>query len=267
MLRKLAWLLPLVALVLIGAMTVSCSSSSSSSTVNPNCTGGPYDIVGNWQITVTPSGVTPVIGYGAIDSAGLAVFFDFDAASGDTGGTLQLPALTGACYFTGNIVSSPLPSSEAPTVSDTLQGNVVSATSITGTFSGASSGTIAAIPFTPLSGSPTALTGALKGLPQGITDTLSLTFSATNPGASMNFTGVDTNGCTITGSFTQVGGSNVFDVTYNVTGGPVSCSATSSTGIGFESNTDYFNVNNGAAGTYLYADILAGGPYVIEMYQ
>lgn len=266
MLRKLAWLLPLVALLLIGAMTVSCSSSSSSTTVNPNCTGGPYDIVGNWQITVTPSGVTPVTGYGAIDTAGLAVFFDTAASTGNTGATLQLPALTGTCYFTGNIVSSPLPSSEAPTVTDTLQGNVVSATSITGTFSGVSSGTVAATPLTPLSDSPTALTGALKGLPQGITDTLSLTFSATTPGVSMNFTGVDTNGCNITGSFIQVGTSNVFDVTYTASGADPSCIA--STGIGFESNTDYFNVNGGAAGTYLYADIMAStGPYVIEIYQ
>jgi hypothetical protein len=269
MLRKLLWLLPLVPLVLIAALAVSCSSSSSSTTVNQNCTDGPYNIVGNWQINVTPSGGTPAIGYGAIDSAGLAVFFDTSPpnASGDSGGTLQMPSLTGACYFTGSIISSPEAGTSGSVVSDTLQGNVVSATSITGTFSGVSSGSMAAVPFTPLSGSATALSGSQTGqIISGVADTLTLTFTP-GTGASMSFSGTDTLSCTVSGTFTQVGTSNVFDVTY-VYAGAAPCVAATSTGIGFESTTDYFDMNSGAAGTYLYADILSSsGPFVLEIFQ
>jgi hypothetical protein len=269
MLRKLLWLLPLVPLVLIAALAVSCSSSSSSITVNQNCTGGPYNVVGDWQINVTPTGATQAIGYGAIDAAGLAVFFDTSPpnASGDAGGTLQLPALTGACYFTGSVISSPEPGTSGSVVTDTLQGNVVSATSIIGTFSGVSSGNIAAVPFTPLSGSPSALSGPQTGqVISGVADTLTLTFTP-GTGASMSFSGTDTLSCTVSGTFTQVGTSNVFDVTYNYAGA-APCVAATSTGIGFESTTDYFDMNSGAAGTYLYADILSSsGPFVLEIFQ
>jgi len=258
-----------VSLVLIAALTVSCSSSSSSITVNPNCTGGPYSIVGNWQVNITPTGATSAIGYGAIDSAGLAVFFDTSPPNdiGDSGGTLQLPALTGTCYFTGSIISSPEAGTSGSIVTDTLQGNVVSATSITGTFSGVSSGSITAVPFTPLSSSATALSGAQTGqIISGVADTLTLTFTP-GTGASMSFSGTDTLSCTVSGTFTQVGISNVFDVSYTY-GGAAPCVAATSTGIGFESTTDYFNMNSGAAGTYLYADILAAsGPFVLEIFQ
>jgi hypothetical protein len=262
MLRKITFLLSFAGLVLMGAMTFSCGGSSSG--VNPSCTGGPYGIVGNWQITVTPTGISPVTGYGAIDSAGLALFFDTSLSTG-AGDSLELPALTGACYFSGSIISYPEPNTGSTTVTDTVQGNVTSASAITGTFAGVSAGTISAAPFSPLSGAPTALTGAKTGEMEGVADILSLTFSPTT-GSNMNFTGTDTSKCTITGTFTQVGTSNVFDVSYTVAGASP-CVAATSTGIGFESNTDYFDLNNSAAGTYLYADILeASGAVVLEVY-
>jgi hypothetical protein len=262
MLRKIAWLLSVACLVLIAAMTFSCGSSSI--TVNPSCTGGPYSVVGNWQMTVTPTGVNPATGYGAVDSAGLALFFDTSSSTG-SGETLELPALSGVCYFSGNIVSYPAPSSTATTITDSLQGNVASG-KITGIFSGVSAGTVSAVPFSPLSGAPIALSGARTGGIEGLTDTLSLTFSPTTR-AGMSFTGTDTSNCTISGTFTQVGSSNVFDVSYTVAGASP-CVAATSTGIGFESNTDYFNLNNSAAGTYLYADILEStGAFVLEVFQ
>jgi hypothetical protein len=88
MLRKITFLFSFVCLVLMGAMTFSCGSSSIS--VNPSCSGGPYNVVGNWQMTVTPTDVTAVTGYGAIDSAGLALFFDTSSSTG-AGDTLELP--------------------------------------------------------------------------------------------------------------------------------------------------------------------------------
>jgi hypothetical protein len=278
MLRKIAWLLTSASLVLIGAMTFSCGSSSIS--VHPSCSGGPYSIVGNWQMTVTPTGVTAVTGYGAIDSAGLALFFDTSSSTG-AGDTLELPTLTGACYFSGNVISYPEPTSTGTTttVTDSVQGNVNSASSITGIFTGTTSsgtsssttsntlsGTLSAVPFSPLSGAPTALSGARTGEIEGVTDTLSLTFSPTT-GSSMSFAGTDTSKCSVSGIFTQVGTSNVFDVSYTVSGASP-CVAATLTGIGFESNTDYFDLNNNAAGTYLYADILeASGAVVLEVFQ
>jgi len=264
-LRKIAWFLPVACLVLIAAMTFSCGSSSI--TVNPSCTGGPYTVVGNWQMTVTPTGVNPATGYGAVDSAGLALFFDTSSSTG-SGETLELPTLTGACYFSGNIISYPAPSSTPTTataITDSLQGNVASG-KITGIFSGVSAGTVSAVPFSPLSGAPTALSGARTGGIEGLTDILSLTFSPTT-GSSMTFTGTDTSNCTISGTFTQVGTSNVFDVSYTVAGASP-CVAATSTGIGFESNTDYFSLNNSAPGTYLYADLLEStGAFVLEVFQ
>ncbi len=265
MLRKIAWLLSFASLVLVGAMNFSCGSSSST-TVNPSCTGGPYNIAGNWQITVTPTGVSPpVTGYGAIDSAGLALFFDTSLSTG-AGDTLELPALSGSCYFSGNIISYPEPIAGGSTVTDSVQGNFTSANAMTGIFSGVSSGTLSAAPFTPLSGAPTPLSGAMTGEMEGVPDVLSLTFSPTT-GGSMSFTGTDTSKCTITGTFTQVGTSNVFDVSYTVAGA-APCVAATSTGIGFESNTDYFDLNNSAAGTYLYADLLeTTGAVVLEVFE
>jgi hypothetical protein len=276
MLRKITFLFSFVCLVLMGAMTFSCGSSSIS--VNPSCSGGPYNVVGNWQMTVTPTDVTAVTGYGAIDSAGLALFFDTSSSTG-AGDTLELPPLTGACYFSGNVISYPAPTSTGATttVTDSVQGNVNSARSITGIFTGTPSssasstvsntlsGTLSAVPFSPLSGAPTALSGAMTGKMEGVDDILSLTFSPTT-GSSMSFSGIDASKCTIAGTFTQVGSSNVFDVSYTVAGASP-CVAATSTGIGFESNVDYFDLNDNAAGTYLYADILeSSGAVVLEVY-
>jgi hypothetical protein len=263
MLRRIAWVLCFVCLVLTGAMTFSCGSSSPA--VNPSCTGGPYNIVGNWQITVTATGVPSVTGFGAIDSAGLALFFDTSSSTG-IGDTLQLPTLTGPCYFSGNVISYPEPGTASSSVTDSVEGNITSASAITGTFSGVSSGTLSAASFSPLSGSVTPLSGARTGEMEGVADTLSLTFSPTT-GSSMSFSGTDSSKCSITGTFTQVGSSNVFDVSYSVAGA-APCVAATSSGIGFESNTDYFDLNNSAAGTYLYADILeSSGAAVLEVFQ
>jgi hypothetical protein len=51
--------------------------------------------------------------------------------------------------------------------------------------------------------------------------------------------------CGLSGTLTQQGNLNVFDV--SITGCPHNIN-----GIGFESNTDYFQVSGGAQGTFLY---------------
>jgi hypothetical protein len=270
--------LSFVCLALVGALTISCSSSGAKP-----CTGGPYSMVGDWKIT-TSSTAGSVTGYGAIDSAGLALFFD-NVLPNTSGDTLQLPVLTGACAFSGNITSYAEPggpNSSTPEVTDTMTGNVTgnatSATSITGSFSGTGgSGTVSAASFSPLP-SVAAIAGAktgviIQGPLNGGPVLLPVTFSG---GGSanvmiMNFTTTNLAGCEASGTFTEVGSSdeletlNVFDVSITLM---PTCPVTGTfTGIGFESSTDYFGLNGGNADTYLYADILDGtNTFVIEFY-
>ncbi|MGP0018801.1 MAG: hypothetical protein ACLPHP_09555 [Candidatus Sulfotelmatobacter sp.] len=275
MLSKFLLSLSFVCLVLVGALTISCGSSGAKP-----CTGGPYNVVGDWQITAS-STAGAVTGYGAIDSAGLALFFD-NVLPNTSGDTLQLPTLTGTCAFSGNVTSygelgGPNSGIE---VEDTMTGNVNSATSITGSFNGTGgSGTISAAPFTPLSGAVATVSGGktgviIQGPLSGQPVLLPLTFAA---GGSanfmiMNFTTTNLAGCEASGTFTEVGSSdeletlNVFDV--SITLMPTCPIIGTFTGIGFESSTDYFGLNPGGnPDTYLYADILDGtNTFVIEFY-
>ena len=72
----------------------------------------------------------------------------------------------------------------------------------------------------------------------------------------------------VAGTFTQVGTSNVFDVSMTFSGACEFPTGTSFSGLGFESDTDYFSYNAGQAATYLYADVLlpSGGAFVMEIY-
>lgn len=216
-------------------------------------------------------------GYGAIDSTGLALFFDNSLSTGNTGDTVELPTITGTCSFSGNIVDYEEPGGpfSGQSVSDTAQGNVTSATALNGTFTGtSSSGTFSAAPFSPLTGSVSAVTGSKTGEVEGAVNDLpvllSLTFSASGTGASMSFTSNNNLICNVTGTFTQVGTSNVFDVsvTFTSTGSP-GCALTGTfSGLGFESSSDYFFFNgNNTADTYLYADILdSTNTFVMEIF-
>jgi len=273
MLPRLALWLCFVCLVLVGVLAMSCGNSSS---VAKPCTGGPYNVVGDWQITVTVSGGSPVTGYGAIDSGGLALFFD------GLGDTLQLPALTGTCAFSGGTnfyaEPGPLPNGGVE-ITDTITGNVNSATSITGNYTGAGSpsGVISAAPFTPLTGSVAAVSGTKTGAVQGSFGAtsstagtailLSTTFTGSGSanGITMNFATTNEAGCLANGTFTQVGTGNVFDVSITLM---PTCPITGTfTGIGFEGSSDYFGANGSNADTYLYADILDGtNTFVIEFF-
>jgi hypothetical protein len=265
MLSRLGLWLCFVGLVLVGALTISCGNSSSGA---KPCTGGPYNVLGDWQITVTATGGSPVAGYGAIDSAGLALFFD------SLGDTLQLPALTGTCAFSGSVnfysVPGPPPNGGVE-VTDTITGNVNSATSITGSFAGTGnpSGTISAAPYTQLTGSVTAVSGSKTGTVQGSFNgtpvLLPTTFTPAGSNNSMSFATTNLAGCAANGTFTEVGTSNVFDVSITLM---PTCPITGTfTGIGFESSSDYFSLNSGNADTYLYADILDGtNTFVIEFF-
>jgi hypothetical protein len=268
------YLLPLsvISLVAWSILTIACGNSSNGKTTG--CTGGPFNVVGDWQITVNQSNAT-VSGYGAIDSAGLALFFDTSALTGGTGDTLELPTISGSCSFSGNIVAYSEPGMVGGgIITDTSQGNVTSATALNGTFTGnGTSGTFSASGFSPLTGAAGVVTGPKMGEVQGAINgspiLLPLTFSASGTGNSMSFTGTDNINCALTGTFTQVGTANVFDVSMtfsNVTNGTCALTGTV-TGLGFESNSDYFAINGNKTDTYLYADMLdSGNTFVMEIF-
>jgi hypothetical protein len=268
MLRKFLLPLCLFSLGAWCATTFGCGSSSST-----KCSGGPYDVVGNWQSTFNV-GDASLTGYGVINSAGLALFFDNSAIGFQTGDTLELPNISGSCAFSGDFTIYAEPGSVPPgnsiAVTDTASGNVASSTAISGTFTGTTAGKFSAAPFSPLSSAPTALSGSMtaesEGTINGNAVLLDLTFASAGSGDSMSFSGSDGNTCNVTGTFTQEGSNNVFDVSATFTG--ASCVITGTqTGLGFESSTDYFTMNGNAAGTYLYADLLAtGSPVVLEIF-
>jgi len=265
--------LSFVCLVLVAALTMSCGSSGAKP-----CTGGPYNVVGDWRLTVTDTGGVPLTMYGAIDSAGLALFFD--NSLGDSGDTAELPVMTGTCAISGNVTAYAEPGGPISGTSsvEAAQGNVISDSAFTGTFTGAVSGTFSAVSSTPIT-AVTAVTGGktgviIQGPANGQPVLLPLTFSGGGSGnlMIMNFTTTNLAGCEASGTFTEVGTSNelealnVFDVSITL---QPTCPVTGTfTGLGFESSTDYFGLNPGGnADTYLYADILDGtNSFVMEIY-
>jgi hypothetical protein len=262
MARSFILLLSLIFLAWLGAITISCGSSSSS-----GGNTGPVSVVGNWQATFSADVGATASGYGAIDSSGLGAFFD---ASGNI---VQFPTITGAKSFSGNLtayaVNGTFFAGGAVVLTDTAQGTVNSAASITGAFTGSPSGDFTLASFSPLGGSVVPLSGTMQGKITGFADTLQLTFSSGGSFTGADFAGAGST-CNLIGTLTQQGMSNVFDVTYNSASGD--CYLNSQTGIAFESNTDYFNVNGGADSTYLYMILLTSKltqvrPSVVVIYQ
>jgi hypothetical protein len=263
-LHKSLWMLAVALLVFIATLSIGCGSSNPTTV----CTG-PYNVVGPWQITVNTSSAT-VKGYGAIDSAGLALFFD-NTQPGSAGDTLQMPTLTGACSFSGNVTeySEPGGPRSGVVLTDAVEGNVTSSTAISGTLTGSPTGTVSLTSFSPLPGAVAAVSGAKTGAVQGTFNSqpvlLALTFTPSGTNNGMTFTTTNLAGCEANGTFTQQGTSNVFDVSITLM---PTCPITGTfTGIGFESSSDYFNLNGGSADTYLYANILdSSNTFVMEIF-
>jgi len=257
MLRNVLLSLSLLLVLAICAMTVNCGGSSNSNTTTA-CTGGPYDVVGDWNLTFNGASGSA----GVINTAGSALFFD------SFGDVVVLPTVTGSCSFTGtSTLYESLPGG-GETVAGPTTGNVTSDTSITGTAT-SSSGTItlSAAPISPFSGAPTALTGSqYLGVIEGDPDAniFELTFTPTGTGQGMTVSGTNVGDtCTVTGTLTQEGSNNVFDSVIAFSGS--GCFFSSINGLALESNSDYFTADGGAAGTYLYA-ISSSSPAVMEVY-
>lgn len=265
MLRNTVLSLSILSLAAWCALTVGCGSSSSSKTTG--CTGGPYSVVGDWTLTITGG----LSGPGVIGSSGSALFFQTDSVMLASGDTIVMPTISGTCSFSGTATGYTTSAGGGGSMTATLQGSVNSATSISGTITGGS--TFSAMPNSPLAGSLTAFSGTMHGTMGGWIgpgNFWTFTFTPSGAGAGMTFTGVDAepNGCAVSGTFSQEGENisslNVFDVsiTYSGSGCPA---AGTTTGLGFESGSDYFGPAGGAPGTYFYA-ISSSGATVFEIF-
>jgi len=255
MLRKLALVVSFACLVFVAAMIVSCGSSKTH--LGTMCTGGPFNVAGDWQGTLGVGGVNVNIA-GVITSQGQAVLFDDSTATADpnSGSVLVLPAITGqTCSFSGSSTVYAAPLASGVILTGSVQGTIGSNSSIsaTGTINN-TSGNVTLSSFAPITGSVTAVTGAQDGNIQQGPGLGELTFTQSGSGASMSFASFGETPCPVIGTFTQEASTNVFDVSMTFSGTSQACPpAGTVTGLGFESPTDYFGFNQGAQGTYLYA--------------
>lgn len=252
-------------LVFLATFVVSCGSSNSGGGGKQ----GPYDVVGNWQVQFSTVVGASNYGFGAIDSGGVAAFFD------SSGNIFQLPAISGVSSFSGNLNAyavngSPF-SGGVYSITDPAQGTVTSSTAVGGTFStSGSSGTFTVSPYSPVTGSLVPLSGAYQAKYLGFSDVVSFNFGSNGAFTGTDAANIQASGCGFSGTITQQGSSNVFDISYSTIAGN-GCVANTVTGIAFQSNRDYFDVDNGADASYFYAIILTSTvqsvrPYVVVIY-
>jgi len=267
MFSRFALLISFASLVLVGAMTISCGSSSSAT--KPTCTGGPYYVAGDWSINLTVSRRYPVQA-GVISPAGLALFFD------SAGDEIAIPGITGACSFSDNLTLYIGQVNFGGTYSYPVQGNVQPGPAITGTISepeGPQS--FVSVPLSPFT--PTALnsnmaavdlSSAVACLRPGCV-LVQVVPSGTGNSADMTLSGTDGLNCYVSGTFAQEGSNaanlNAFDVSLTFTG--TGCQVTGTiNGLGFESPADYFGFTPyPPSGTFLYA-MSANSANVFEFY-
>ena len=265
--RSLALIVSFSLLVLAAVIISSCGSSGTH--LGTTCTGGPFNVVGDWQGSFSGGGNT-TNAVGVINSSGQALFFD-DSAGGTpgSGSVLAMPSITGTCSFSGTATA--FGSFGLPNASGSVQGNVNSATSISGSVSSSGgTGTFTLTSFSPLTDTPTSLAGARGGDIQGASaGLLPLTFT---PGSGNNMTFTNdmalAPNCSTSGTITQEGTTNIFDISIDFSGTAQGCPAPANiSGLGFESNTDYFGATgtNPVPETYIYA-ISSTSAFVLEVY-
>jgi hypothetical protein len=264
-LRKFALLLSSACLILLGVLTIGCGSSSKSS--SSACTGGPYNVVGNWDIDISndsPNLSEP----GVINSSGLAVFENISVKYNPLQipsmqfipNVIVMPSITGACSFSGNGTDYAFDGSSS---SFSVTGKVSSDTSISGTMQ---TNGYSVAPISPFNESVVILPSSMNGTIQGTAvDDLTLAFSSSGGSSnSMTVSGSDSSGCTVSGTLNQEGSSNVFDVSIAISGSE--CPLTSLNGLGFESDWDVFNMTGSTPGVYMYV-ISSSSDEVLEIYQ
>ncbi len=266
--RRFLLALSLLSVFALGALIVSCGGSNATNIGPMSCAGPAVDVVGDWTLTFTNGGV-PVTGPGVINSSGLAVFFQTTTTVSAPGDTVVLPAISGANCFSGTGVSYGTAASGGGTASDTVQGTVNSTSSITGSITNGNTFSMASA--SPLTGPVAAPSGSmLAEIEGGATAAIwQLTFVPSGVGSSMSFSGTDGQSCSVSGSFNQEGGDlstlNVFDTSMTFSGTCPDTGVDTVTGLGFESSSDYFDMNGNNGGTYLYS-ASSSSALVFEIY-
>jgi hypothetical protein len=258
MARTYLFWISLVFLTALAAFTLACGGSSS--TPPPTACTGTFNVVGDWEGSLVTTGGTDDV-LGVINSSGQAVVFD------DLADIAVLPAISGACSFSGALAAyASVESGAEGSATGTAQGNVTSDSAINGSESiNGSNGTFTLQSYSPIT-AVTAVSGLTVGAVEGQTvDDLNLTLSGTS--SSISFTGNDGDDCAFNGTFTEETTTNVYDVTFDVSGG--TCNASNLTGVGFEATSDLLGLYNGEnppQGTYLYAIVTSSSaPFVLEV--
>ncbi len=265
--RTFPVLLSCLAVILAACLLLSCGGAFFNSNNNQQ---GPFNVVGNWQVGFSTVVGAKNSGSGAIDSAGVAAFFDAG------GNIFQLPAISGASSFSGNLnayaVNADPFSGGNYILTGTAQGTVASSSSVSGSYTiSGTSGTFTVTPYTPLSSALVPLSGFYNAKFLGYSDVVDFMFASDGTFTGSDNPSAQVPGCSFTGALTQQGTTDVFDVTY-ATIASNSCTAATETGIAFESKTDYFNVNGGIDATYFYIIMLTSSfqpqrPFVAVVYQ
>ena len=266
MVRRLALLISLSGMVLVGAMTIACGRSTT--IAKPTCVGGPYDVVGDWTLTV--NGIQSI---GVVNSSGSALFLIDDIHNTDFhGDEFVLPNISGTCSFSGELTLYVAQQNFGGTYSWPANGSVQSGPVIGGTYS-TSQGTptFLGVPDFSLISSPVALnsTMTLGDLSSATGNEFQVQVAPSGIGnsANMTFTGTGGINCNVSGTFMQEGSNlanlDVFDTTITFTG--TGCPVTGTlNGLGFESSVDYSNFSSGS-GPFLFA-ISSNSANVIEIY-
>ena len=233
--------------LLAAALLVGCNGSNSSSGSTSSSTGNDpvtFLIQGTWNGSYSISGgpanvaVTSVIA-----QSGYGFFYD------SSGYVYVLPTLNGGPFMSGTLTAY-APAGTTFTNGQTTEQFTVTGTvsnmNISGSFTGnGETGSFTLTRYTPFSGTPSIVAGQWQGYYAGTNAAaVDITMNANG-----SFSGSDANGCTITGTLTQIQSSNLFQVSADSSG--AGCAGQLS-GLAFESSSDYFNLFGGAAGTYYY---------------
>ena len=235
-----------IGLIFFAALNVAACGGGGGSSSN-NSAPTTADVQGTWSGTYSISGgssnvpVTSVIeqgGYGFfLDSQGVLYVLPSLSGNSPVSGTVTAYAPVGYTFQNGQ-------TQEQFSLTAT-----VSSSAIGGTFTGnGETGSFSLTPYTPFPGTPSIIAGQWQGYYGGSgASAVDITVNANG-----SFSGNDALGCSITGSFTQVGNANLFSVSVTSTG--AGC-AGNLNGLAFESSTDYFNLFGGAAGIYYYVGV------------
>ncbi len=257
----------LAAFVFSLALLASCGGTPGDGSSSGGGGGGSGKVAvqGFWSGTYTIDGVNGTnTATGAIVTNGDAFFYDQD------GVLYVLPSFDGSASINSTMTAYAPPGVAFSDGSTVVAFDVVidvTASAITGTFTGSNvSGEFTLKPVaSPFSGNPSVLAGTWPGFYLTNAGTSATALSLTVQPAGI-FVGTDANGCTLTGSLTQVASdTDLFTVTLDMSGSSFFCNGRM-TGLAYQSNRDAGGYFGRTTGTYYYLAVSdTPGGFVAEL--